>query len=79
MNSIVEETALPTTTSNPDVEPIYVEGKPLSPRLDRNQYEYDDEPPLDHVLDQQSVRSIGTLDGKSLLSLLRNKTELTDR
>jgi hypothetical protein len=69
MNSIVEETALPTTTSDPDIEPIYVEGKPLSPRLDRIQYEYDDEPSIDHVLDQQSVRSVGTFDGKPFLPL----------
>lgn len=67
MNSIVEETALPTTPSNLDVEPIYVEGKPLSPRLLRNQYEYDDETPADQVLDQQSVRSIATLDGEASL------------
>lgn len=65
MNAIVEETALPTTTSDPDVEPIFVEGKPLSPRLDRQEYEYDDEPStIDHVLDSgQSVRSAATLDG----------------
>ena len=67
MNSIVEETALPSTPSNLDVEPIYVEGKPLSPRLLRNQYEYDDETPTDQVLDQQSVRSIATLDGEAFL------------
>jgi len=67
MNAIVEETALPTTTSDPDVEPIFVEGKPLSPRLERQEYEYDDEPStIDHVLDSgQSVRSIRTLDGES--------------
>lgn len=67
MNAIVEETALPTTTSDPDVEPIFVEGKPLSPRLDRQEYEYGDEPStIDHVLDfGQSVRSVATLDGQS--------------
>jgi hypothetical protein len=67
MNPIVEETALPTTTSYPDVEPTFVEGKALSPRLDRQEYEYDDEPStIDHVLDSgQSMRSIGTLDGES--------------
>lgn len=63
MNPIVEETALPTTTSNPDVEPTYIEGKVLSPRLDRPEYEYDDEPPIDHSLDQQSLRS-STIDGE---------------
>jgi hypothetical protein len=65
MIAIIEETALPTTTSNPDIEPTYIEGKLLSPRLDRNEYEYDDEPSVDHTWDgEQSMRSGRSGDGE---------------
>jgi hypothetical protein len=77
MNSIVEETALPTTTSDPDVEPTYIEGKPLSPRLDRVQYEYDDEPSIDQVMDQQSVGS-STIDGESLSACRASEKLISD-
>lgn len=65
MNPILEESALPTTTSNPDVEPTYVLGTPLSKRLDRMEYEYDDEQSVDGVWeDGRSLRSQSSRDGK---------------
>jgi hypothetical protein len=68
MNPIVEETALPNHTADPDSEPIYVEGDPLTPRLDRPKYEYEDEEEDGDGVGadgQQSIRSVGTYDGMS--------------
>jgi hypothetical protein len=65
MNAIIEETALPTTSSDPDVEPTWVEGKALTPRLDKRVYEYDDEPAAEDAWDgRNSMRSGASADGE---------------
>lgn len=66
MNPILEESALPTTTSNPDIEPTYVVGTPLSQRLDRMHYEYDDERSVEGGWDDSmSSQSRANRDGES--------------
>lgn len=66
MNPILEETVLSPTSSNPDVEPTIILGKPISQRLDRMKYEYDDEQEGDDGLwdDSRSMASQPSRDGE---------------
>lgn len=76
MNPILEETALPTTSSNPDVEPVYVLGRPISQRLERMRYEYDDEQSVDGGWeDNRSLASQPSRDGQSCSSIHLNRQD----
>ena len=64
MNPIIEETVLPTSSSSPNVEPTYVLGRPISQRLDRMKYEYDDEQSVEGD-DSRSMASQPSREGES--------------